>query len=65
MTVRPAVDSTTFEVVEIIPGSQDKVHDRTYGRLDAAVAKAWTLAKRSSIPLALNIHPGRPHANLA
>lgn len=62
MTVRPAVESKRFEVAEVIPGSHDKVHDRTYGRLDAAVSKAWTLAKRTSIPLILSIDPGRPRA---
>ena len=61
MTIRPTSAGDRFEVVEIASGASDRLHDRTYGRFDAAAAKAWTLAKRTKIPLIINIHPGRPH----
>lgn len=60
ITIRPSSEPRRFEVVEIISDSQEEIHDRTYGRFDAAAAKAWTLAKRGGVPLIVSIHPGRP-----
>lgn len=60
VTVRPTDEGDKFVVVEVTPNQPDSRPEREYGRLDAAVAKAWTLARKARIPLMINIHPGRP-----
>jgi hypothetical protein len=62
ITVRPTASGDRFVVVEVTPDAPDSVSERDYGRLDAAVANAWTRAKKKRIPLVINIDPGRPTA---
>lgn len=59
-------DDNRFDIVSIDgDGTTTLRHDRDYGRLDSAVAKAWTLAKRDSMTLHIDIHPGSPQSPLA
>jgi hypothetical protein len=62
VTVRPTELGDRFVVVEVFPDRTESEPNRDYGRLDAAVSKAWTLAKKKMVPLVINIDPGRPQA---
>lgn len=63
VTVRPTANGDRFVVIESQENGTESVPDRDYGRLDAAVSRAWTIAKRRMVPLTLNIDPGRPTAH--
>lgn len=62
ITVKPTEAGDRFVVIEVTPDAPDSEPERDYGRLDAAVAKAWTYARRKHVPLMINIDPGRPRA---
>lgn len=56
ITIR--IDDVTkrFTVIEALSGHEVPT-ERDYGRLDAAVSKAWTQAKRRRVPLQLDLDP--------